>query len=110
MKQYVIDELRPGDHEKIKAFFDEEFGFSGMDGIYWLPVDPEILNDVQVVHSECKPFYFAVEIDTERLACELLIRTKNRMKCDCISYADTRQRSWIIEAVDAIFEKLEIIT
>ena len=26
MKQYVIDELRPADHKKIKAYLDENFG------------------------------------------------------------------------------------
>jgi hypothetical protein len=49
-------------------------------------------------------------LGADRLAAELLIRTRNRVRCDCIHYADERQRNWLVQTVDAIFEKLEIIT
>ena len=38
MKQYVVDEIRPADYEKIKAYLDAEFGPAEMGGIYWVPV------------------------------------------------------------------------
>ena len=33
MKQYVIDELRPIDYKLVKAYFEENFSSSGVDGI-----------------------------------------------------------------------------
>ena len=110
MKQYVIDEIRAADHDKIKAYLDAEFGPAEMGGIYWIPVTDEMLNEVQKAHTSCQPFFFALEFEPERLSCELLIRTKNRIRCDCINYATESQRNWLISVVDAVFEKLEIHT
>jgi hypothetical protein len=110
MKQYVIDEIRPQDYEKIKNYLDETFGGSGVDGLYWLPVEEALLSEVQQVHTTCAPFFMALELGPDRLAGELLVRTRSRVRCDCIHYADERQRNWLVQTVDAIFEKLEIIT
>ena len=44
MKQYVIDEIRLQDCAKIKAYLDETFGDSGIDGLYWLPVEDAMLS------------------------------------------------------------------
>ena len=110
MKQYVIDEIRLQDYAKIKAYLDDTFGESGIDGLYWLPVDETLLSATQKAHSTCAPFFMALELGEDRLAGELLIRTRKRVRCDCIHYADERQRSWLIRTMDAFFEKLEIIT
>ena len=45
MKQYVIDELRPADFEKIKAHLDENFDSSTIQGIFWISLDKEILKE-----------------------------------------------------------------
>jgi hypothetical protein len=110
MKQYVIDEIRPQDYQTVKTYLDEHFGESGLDGIYWLPLDETLLSDVQQAHRSCAPFFMALGLRPDRLAGELLVRTRNRVRCDCIHYADERQRNWLIQTVDAIFEKLGIIT
>lgn len=108
MKQYVIDELRPEDHTALKKFLDEQFGPAEMDRIYWIPVDTDLLTDTQLKHKDCRPHYLALDLDRDRLACELLVRTKNRMSCDCIHYATEKQRNWLIELVDSMFKRLEI--
>ncbi len=110
MKQYVIDELRPGEHEKLKAYLEANYAVPGVDGLYWIPVAPELLTETQKSHSDCQPFYFALELLPDRLACELLVRTNQRIRCQCIRYATASQRDWLFEVVDAIFERLEIIT
>ena len=106
MKQYVIDELRPVDFEKIKAFLDKNFAYSGVENLYWIELEREILTEIQAAHTQCQPFYFAVDIMPERLCCELLVRTRNRMRCSCMGYATEKQRNWIISLVDSIIEKL----
>ena len=110
MKQYVIDELRPEDHKKIKQYLDDAYGAAEMGAIYWVPIREDMLTEIQSEHADCQPYYFAIELEENRLALELLVRTKNRVRCACIGYASKDQRIWIIEAVDAIFEKLDIAT
>jgi hypothetical protein len=110
MKQYVIDELRPEDYKTLKKYLDTQYGPAAMDGIYWIPVASDLLTDVQIEHPECRPHCFALDLEQNRLCCEFLVRTKNRMRCDCIRYATENQRNWIIGLVDNIFHQLEIKT
>ena len=110
MKQYVIDELRPADYKALKTYLDGQYEASAMDGIYWIPVASETLTDIQLAHTDCRPQYFAVDLDSNRLACELLVRSKNRVRCDCIEYATENQRDWLIGLIDNIFNRLQIKT
>jgi hypothetical protein len=109
MKQYVVDELRPDDYRKLKEYLDAKFAVPGFDGLYWLPLDELFYAQVQKSHSDCQPYYFALELTPERLACEMLVRTNGRVRCDCIQYATEDQRNWLIQAVDSFFNRLEII-
>jgi hypothetical protein len=110
MKQYVVDELRPDDHRKLKDYLDANFAAKGYEGLYWLPLEERLYAQVQQSHGNCQPYYFALELTPGRLACELLVRTNNRVRCDCIQYATEDQRNWLVEVVDALFERLAIIT
>lgn len=110
MKQYVIDELRPSDYKALKTYLDKQFGPSEIEGIYWIPVATDMLTDIQAAHTECRPQYVAVDLDDKRLACEFLVRSKNRVRCDCIHYATENQRNWLIGLIDNIFERLQIKT
>jgi hypothetical protein len=110
MKQYVIDELRSTDYETLKKYFDDTFGPADMGGIYWIPLETDQLTETQVAHSDCQPFFAAVDLKAGQLTCELLIRTHNRMRCSCIEYATDSQRNRLMQVIDGIFDKLEIIT
>ncbi|MBT9448366.1 MAG: hypothetical protein BA868_06200 [Desulfobacterales bacterium C00003106] len=108
MKQYLIDELRPDDYKKIKDYFNEAFGPQPVDGMYWIPIDPELMDSIQLEHAECQPFYYAVLLEPTSISFELLIRSRNRMRCACIHYADKRQRDSIVEFADSVFERLKL--
>lgn len=108
MKQYIIDEIRIYDYEKIKNHLDARLGPAELDNIYWLPLGPSLHTDIQAAHRECHPLYFALELNTDSIAAEFLVRTKNRVRCDCIGNATQAQAAWLIEFVDSVFEKLEI--
>jgi hypothetical protein len=110
MKQYVIDEIRIEDYKQIKDFLENKYGESELGGIYWIPVDEAQLTPLQSSHQSCQPFYVALDLEPDRLCCELLIRTKQHVRCDCMGYADEKQRNWIISSVDKMFKELEIIT
>lgn len=110
MRQYVVDELRPDDQTSLKAYLDENLVDAGLDGLYWKTIDSALLTDKQSAHIHCAPFYVALVLTEESLACELLVRTRNRIRCDCMGYATPKQRDWIIGWVDDVFNKLEIIS
>lgn len=110
MKQYVIDELRPGDSEKLSHYLRQQFGPPSMGTIYWIPLPETILSGIQSEHKACQPHFFVVDIDASRLACELLIRTRNSVRCNCIGYATQQQREWMIQYIDSLFDHLSIIT
>ena len=110
MKQYVIDELRPKDYELLKAHLEENFSSSDVDGIYWIQLDQNILTKIQAEHTDCQPFFFAVDLELNLITFELLIRTKRRIRCDCMDYATEKQRNWLIRLADSIFDTLKIKT
>lgn len=108
MKQYVIDGLRLQDYSKLKTYLDEHLESSPLGGIYWLEVDPSVLTDMQKEHKECHPHVFALMLEENYLSCELLVRIKTNIKCDCMGYATKAQRDWLIDQADAILESLDI--
>ena len=108
MKQYLIDELRHEDFEALQKYFRDHFTASGLEGLYWIPLEADLLSATQRAHAQCQPHYFAAELQPDRLACELLVRTPSRVRCDCIAYADGRQREWLLQVIDAVLEKLTI--
>lgn len=108
MKQYVVDELKPEDHQDLAAYLERHGQSSGVDGLYWLPIGESLLTTEQQAHHDCKPFAFALELLPDRLVCELLVRTRNRVRCNCIAYATPEQRGWLMDTIDAILEKLGV--
>jgi hypothetical protein len=110
MKQYVIDELRLGDADKLASYLERHFGPADLGGVFWIAIDSKHCSEIQNSHVECKPHYFAIELHESSLACELLVRTRERVRCDCITYATQSQRNWIIKVIDDMFADLDIST
>jgi hypothetical protein len=110
MKQYVIDEVRPDDYSKIKGYLDNHFGPPDMGEIYWIPLDVSLYTKDQKPHTSCHPLYLVIHLEPSSLAAELLVRTRNRVRCDCIRYVNEEQMNWFILFVDSIFSRLDIVT
>jgi hypothetical protein len=51
---------------------------------------------------------FAQKLEQNFLACELLVRIRKHIRCDCMAYATEKQRNWLIDQTDALLEKLDI--
>jgi len=110
MKQYTIDELRIEDYYKIRSYMEEFHNDKCIDGIYRIFLDKDILTQEQASHSECAPFYFALELSEQMVTFEFLVRAKNIIRCSCIRYADKRQLNWLIDYVNSVLNRLNIIT
>jgi hypothetical protein len=110
MKQYVIDQLREGDFLKLAEYLEEKTEAGDLPGIYWIAIPDELYRAQQRVHADCQPFYFAVNLEMNSISFELLIRTRTRLRCGCIQYADEEQRKYIIDYADGLFETLNLMT
>lgn len=108
MKQYVIDGLRLEDYHALKTYLDDQFGPPALGNIYWIELSRDLLTPIQQDHDQCGPHVIAVELDERALSCELLVRIKKNVKCDCMGYATSLQREWLINTVDTILDELEI--
>jgi len=110
MKQYVIDQLREYDFLALEAHLNDHAEGGDLPGIYWVPIPQELYEVTQSEHADCQPFYFAVSLDRRAISFELLIRTRLRLRCGCIRYANRAQRDYILAYADGLFEQLKLIT
>jgi hypothetical protein len=109
MKQYVIDELRPQDHQRLKDYLDQNLEAAHLPGIYWLPLDERVCNDLQARHTDCRPHFLTLTLEADHLACELLVRTRRKLRCECMGFATEAQRNWLIRYIDAVFDHLGLV-
>jgi hypothetical protein len=108
MKQYVIDQLRESDYENILDFLKKNADSADYGDIFWVKIPEELYSGTQKEHTECQPFWFAVNLSLNQVDFELLIRTREKLRCSCIAYADHAQRDYIIGYADGMLEKLGI--
>ncbi len=108
MKQYRIDELREEDYYKLLNYLRENTDHSPMQEIYWINLPEDLYDDTQKEHKDCQPFYIAVNLNFKSISFEWLIRSRQKIHCSCIKYANKVQRNYIIDLADSIFERLGI--
>jgi len=108
MKQYVIDQLRESDYDQIADYLDKHTEKTALEGIYWVGVPRELYSAVQLEHTGCHPYYFAVNLSHRQVAFELLIRSRQIIRCNCIGYAGREQRDYILRFADDMLNQLDI--
>ncbi|WP_027179258.1 hypothetical protein [Maridesulfovibrio bastinii] len=110
MKNYFIDELYEEDIVKITEALTE-LGFKGsIEGIFYLPVPPNLLQPEQLDHHDaCGPYFMALETMPGALKMELLVRARNKMRCSCVCYANKEQRNHMINYLDDFLKDLGIV-
>lgn len=108
MKQYVFDQLRVSDYEKIGNYLDECAEKGELEGIYWITVPQSLYTDLQNEHVQCQPYHFAANLSLNKVEFELLIRSKQVMRCNCIAYATPEQRDYLIGFADKMLDELKI--
>jgi hypothetical protein len=108
MKQYVIDQLREDDYDKILEFLQKNGEASEFGDVFWMRLPPELYTEVQREHEKCQPFCFAVNLSLNEAAFEMLVRSRQVLRCNCIAYADARQRDYIMTYADLMLDELKI--
>lgn len=108
MKQYVIDQLRQTDYLKVLEFLDAHCERTELEGLYRRELPPELLSATQAEHASCQPHYFAINLDVRQVSFELLVRSSQIIRCNCIAYATREQRDYILAFADGVLDRLEI--
>ena len=111
-----MEDLVEDDLKKIAEALNEMGLLGPLEGIYYLPIPQELLQQEQKNHlDECGPYFMALELVegvSEMSECqvklELLVRGRNKIRCSCVTYATTEQRKHMIEYLDQFIEELEI--
>ena len=100
MRQFVINELRKDDIEKFSAYLQKNSSPGALDGMFWLALPDNLLDEAQDGHGECGPFLFAVEMGDDFVSFELLVRSRDNLHCSCNSFATTAQRQFVLDFID----------
>jgi len=110
MRQLLFDEIRQADIKKIKHYLKKHAESTPLGGVYWVNLPEGLWDETQKAHTECQPFYFAIEVGGNYVRIELLIRSRQRIHCKCIKYANSAQRNFILEFADNLLTTLKIRT
>lgn len=108
MKQYVIDQLQENDFFTLKEHLDKHLETTMLEGIYWVDLPDHLYTETQRQHQSCQPYYFAVNLNFRQIGFEWLIRSRHRLHCPCMAYADARQLEFILHYAEALLEQLGI--
>lgn len=109
MRTYRIEDLRREDLQRLTRTLQAKGLASGMDGLYWFPLPPELLMAEQREHApRCGPHVLSLEVLDDALSLELLVRARGILRCSCIAYADQSQRAWGMDTLDTLLRELDI--
>jgi len=110
MRQYMLDELRRVDMPRVREYLGDHAQASGLADIWWVDLPEDLLSPEQFEHHDCRPYRFAIELGDDFLRFEMLIRSRNTMRCSCIAYATRGQRDFILAFADRLVEALGLKT
>ncbi|SPD72582.1 conserved hypothetical protein [uncultured Desulfobacterium sp.] len=110
MRSYLIDEVSSSDMEKVSAFLSENAIKSNLNQLYWVKIPDDLLSEKQYQHLDCRPHAFAVELGSDWIKLEFLVRSLKHMRCDCPGYSTKQQQDFIINFARNMIEQLNIKT
>lgn len=109
MRHYVIDDMAPGDRKRLAEELARRGYSAGIEGLFWLPVPDRLLTPLQRGHARsCGPHAMAIEMTATGCDLELLVRARNRLRCDCVGPANEKAKAGMIRLLDEILADLDI--
>ncbi|MDL2207755.1 hypothetical protein LJB82_03425 [Desulfovibrio sp. OttesenSCG-928-M16] len=109
MRTYTIDQLEEDAIAALNARLLDMNLQAGLEGVYWLPVPPAMLTPTQAEHADkCGPYCLALEVESNSVHMELLVRGMGRITCQCLSFATEELRNHMIRYLEDLLTELEI--
>ena len=106
MRQYVLDELSPGELNALKGILKKRLEQGGTDNIFWLNLPDDLLTSIQYEHKACQPYAMAVEVGDTWVKFEELVRSRVNLHCGCIGFATSIQRQFLARFIDSVLDEL----
>ncbi|MGC9023175.1 MAG: hypothetical protein ACP5J5_08660, partial [Dissulfurimicrobium sp.] len=100
--QYMVDELRQGELDRIREYLNLTCEPSELGGLYWFHIPERLLDNIQIEHKDCMPFCSAIELGGSWIKFEMLVRSRKKIRCNCVAFATKEQRSFILEFADKL--------
>jgi len=111
MRSLLLDELAPGDMDRLLEHLGRTLTTSGLPDVFWLEMPEDLLTPEQAAHrGSCGPHRVAVVVEEDSLRLELLVRAQESLRCACTAYATTAQRDFLIDYLDRLIEELGLRT
>jgi len=109
MRTYTIGQLAEDNIAAINSrLLDLELQ-AGLEGVYWLPVPKDMLTPMQAEHVEhCGPYCLALDVETNAVHLELLVRGMGRISCACVAFASETLRNHMIAYLEDMLQELRI--
>ena len=109
MRYYTSDELTRTDTTSLSKRLDAMELRSDIEGLYWLPCPHHLLSPVQQEHAaQCGAHVMALEVLPDTVNLELLVRARNKMRCECVHYASPALAQHMIGYLDALLDELGV--
>lgn len=108
MRQLLIDSLSRQERDNLEHYLKRTLGSGLIEGIFWLPLPPDLFGEAQRGHEGCGPFHFGIELGEDKLSFELLIRSQTNLHCSCICYATRTQRDFLLKFIDSMLAEEHI--
>lgn len=109
MRAYTVDELSPEDVEKIEEALARKGWTGSIKGMYYIPVPDDRLGPEQREHAQsCGPFFLPLETGDGWVRLEMLVRSRQILRCSCVAYACRELREHMIDLVDGLIRELDI--
>lgn len=108
MRQFLVDEIPRRLMEEIDAYLKERVVPSGLDKVYWLELPPDLLSPLQRDHPHCGPHYLAIELGKDFVKFEFLVRSRQRLRCDCVHYATPVQETFLLNFAQTLIQALDL--
>lgn len=110
MRQFYIDELSPADVAKLNDYLKANADQSSLEGLFWVDLNPDLLDPGQYNCTEDQPFCFAIELGESWAKFEFLIRSRTNMKSAHMRYATRIQQRFILDYSQRLIEELNLRT
>jgi len=95
--------------DQIKQSLNQKCSNQPIDNLYWINIPKKLYLPLQREHElSCGPYYFAIETGQHWLKAELLVRSSQKIRCECICYADKAQREYILNWMDQLLSQLNV--
>jgi hypothetical protein len=114
MRSLMLDELTPDEIGAARDYLAAQAEFSGVDGLYWLKLPPDLWSDNQTkARSQGTPgtesYRLAVETGLKWVRFELLVRSET-MANPGGGQATTEQALYVLKWADQMARELSLFT